>query len=218
MLMLGLLQGCATSNSTIIDRPVTMRPQPAAEPQASRGAIYQGGQPRMQLFADSKPSRIGDILTILIEEKTSATSKSDTTTNRDTKMSASGSVTSMPYVPGFIRKLLGTTFSTSSGNSLDGKGETSSSNTFSATLAVTVIEVLPNGYLVVSGEKQLAVNNEVEFLRFSGVVNPVDIKAGNTVSSTKVADARVEQRGQGNIASAQDVGWLQRIFQSVLPF
>ena len=83
---------------------------------------------------------------------------------------------------------------------------------------MTVIEVLPNGNLVVSGEKQIGINTGSEFVRLSGVVNPTTILAGNVVSSIQVADARLEYRGTGSVDEAQTIGWLARVFQSVLPF
>ncbi|MGH8672017.1 MAG: flagellar basal body L-ring protein FlgH, partial [Burkholderiales bacterium] len=91
-------------------------------------------------------------------------------------------------------------------------------NAFTGTMSVTVIEVLANGNLLVSGEKQLALNQGTEYVRFSGVVNPTSITGGNTVSSTLVADARLEYRGTGYIDEAQTMGWLARFFLSFLAF
>ena len=105
----------------------------------------------------------------------------------------------------------------SSANTLDGKGESASNNDFTGTITVTVIEVLANGNLLVSGEKQVGINQGSEFIRFSGVVNPTAIN-GNTVSSVQVADARLEYRATGYIDEAQQMGWLSRFFLSVLPF
>ena len=83
---------------------------------------------------------------------------------------------------------------------------------------MTVVDVLPNGYLLVSGEKQIGTNREVQTIRFSGVVNPATILSGNLVSSSQVADARVEMRGQGAVDEAQVMGWLARFFLTFLPF
>jgi flagellar L-ring protein precursor FlgH len=81
-----------------------------------------------------------------------------------------------------------------------------------------VIEVLPNNNLIVSGEKQIGINQGSEFIRFSGVVNPNTIVNGNTVTSTQVADARIEYRGTGYIDEAQTMGWMSRFFLTFLPF
>mgnify|MGYP003332853604 CR=1 FL=1 len=87
-----------------------------------------------------------------------------------------------------------------------------------STITVTVIEVYPNGNLLVSGEKQIGLKEGEEFIRFSGVVNPMNITASNTVQSTQVADARIEYRGNGQVDSAQVMGWLAKFFLTFLPF
>ena len=103
------------------------------------------------------------------------------------------------------------------GNSFNGKGGANASNTFSGTLTVTVDQVLANGNLHVVGEKQIAINQGTEFIRFSGVVNPRTISGSNTVPSTNVADARIEYVGNGYINEAQNMGWLQRFFLNLSP-
>ena len=85
-------------------------------------------------------------------------------------------------------------------------------------MAVTVVEVLENGNLLVSGEKQVTINQGTEFIRFSGVINPAYILPNNSVSSTRVADARLEYRSTGYVSEAQTMGWLSRLFMSVSPF
>jgi flagellar L-ring protein precursor FlgH len=105
-----------------------------------------------------------------------------------------------------------------SANKFDGKGGATNNNDFTGTITVTVIEVLANGNLVVSGEKQIGINQGSEFIRFSGVVNPSTITNGNSVSSAQVADARIEYRASGYIDEAQVMGWLARFFLTFLPF
>jgi len=104
-----------------------------------------------------------------------------------------------------------------SGNSFAGKGGSSATNDFSGTITVTVVEVYANGNLLVAGEKRLAVSDEEEVIRFAGVVNPVDLN-GNTVSSTLVADARIEYRGRGAADDAQAPGLLTRAALKFWPF
>ncbi|MFN7277374.1 MAG: flagellar basal body L-ring protein FlgH, partial [Betaproteobacteria bacterium] len=84
--------------------------------------------------------------------------------------------------------------------------------------AVTVIEVYPTGTRLVSGETQVTIHQGTEFIRFSGVVNPINVGALNSVSSTRVADARIEYKGRGYLSEAQTMGWLQRFFLSASPF
>ena len=99
-----------------------------------------------------------------------------------------------------------------------GKGAAAANNAFNGTITVTVIEVYPNGNLLVSGEKMVAINQGNEFIRFSGVINPNNVTAANTVQSTQVADARIEYRGSGFIDESNTMGWLQRFFVAIMPF
>jgi flagellar L-ring protein precursor FlgH len=103
-------------------------------------------------------------------------------------------------------------------NNFAGKGGTESANTFSGSITATVVEVLPNGHLVVTGEKQIGVNENVDTLRFSGTVDPRSIGAGSVVPSTQVANVRVESRGRGQGAESQVMPWLARFFLTLLPF
>jgi flagellar L-ring protein precursor FlgH len=89
---------------------------------------------------------------------------------------------------------------------------------FTGTITVTVIEVLPNGNLLVSGEKQVAIGHGQEYIRLSGIVNPYFVNAANTIASSQVADARIEYKESGAISEAQVIGWLARFFLTVLPF
>ena len=104
-----------------------------------------------------------------------------------------------------------------SSNTFEGKGTTESANTFTGTITATVLDVLPNGHLVVSGEKQIGVNQHVDVLQFSGQVDPRTILPGNVVPSAQIANVRIQQRGRGAQAEAQTIGWLARFFLSVLP-
>ncbi|TFW09622.1 flagellar basal body L-ring protein FlgH, partial [Oxalobacteraceae bacterium OM1] len=160
------------------------------------------------LFEDRRARMVGDVLTIAIAENTSAGKAVANSSSR------SGSVT--VAAPNFF----GTTglggASASGSNSFGEKGAASSSNTFTGTITVSVIEVLPNGNLVVSGEKQVAFDKGTEYVRFSGVVNPDRIN-GNVVASTQVADARVEYRTNSRIDKAEFMSQVARFFMSMLP-
>ena len=106
----------------------------------------------------------------------------------------------------------------STNNDFAGAGATESANRFSGSITTTVVDVLPNGHLVVAGEKQIGVNQNVDVLRFSGTVDPLAIQAGGLISSTQVANARIESRGRGAQNEAQTVGWIARFFMAFLPF
>ena len=105
----------------------------------------------------------------------------------------------------------------SASNTFSGKGTTENSNDFSGTITATVTGVLPNGHLLVAGEKQIGVNQNVDVLRFSGQIDPRAIQPGNTVASAQIANVRIEQRGRGQQADAQAMGWLARFFLNILP-
>lgn len=213
-ILAGLSVGaCTTVPPTNVHQPMTARPVPRQENQAATGSIFQAGVSRT-LFEDRRARYVGDTMTISISETTSASTKSNTKASRDTSISASAPT---------IRGLPGKTFqgiglSAEGANSLDGKGEAAANNVFTGTITVTVIEVLPNGNLLVSGEKQVSIGAGTEYIRLSGIVNPYFINAANTISSSQVADARIEYKESGVISEAQVMGWLARFFLSFLPF
>ncbi len=219
-----LLAGCALTPAVQVHEPTTARPEAspspaivaahAAVPMRADGAIFQAQRFR-GLFEDRRARLVGDTLTIQIQEKTSARSSSNSSVGR--KGSVDADIGRLPFQsPGSsLTAKLGV--SGSSNNTFEGKGATGSDNAFSGTITVTVVEVLPNGNLVVSGEKQVGINQNVEVLRFSGVIDPVNLMPGNVVPSTRVADARLEVRGRGDIDRSQTVGWLARFFLSFLP-
>ncbi|MBZ0106816.1 MAG: flagellar basal body L-ring protein FlgH [Sulfuricella denitrificans] len=209
-----VLAGCTTVPPAAVHQPMTARPAPAAEAPGGNGSIYQAGYTNRSLFEDRRARNVGDTLIITINEKISASKKSSSTADR--KGSTSMTVPLLGTLSG--ANVLKTPISGSSESTFEGKGDSSANNAFTGTIAVTVIEVLPNGNLLVSGEKQMNINQGGEFVRFSGVVNPTTVSAANTVSSTQVADARMEYKGTGYIDEAQTMGWLARFFLSVLPF
>jgi flagellar L-ring protein precursor FlgH len=217
-----LLAGCSSMQTpnVAVHEPTTARPEPSRAVEASRtpppvaanGAIFQAATFR-PLFEDRRARHVGDLLTIELVEKTSARKSSSSTIDRSG--SVGGSITALPFVRSSRPDRL--TLEGESSNSFAGKGETGSDNMLTGTITVTVVEVLPNGNLLVAGEKQVGVNQNVDVLRFSGVVAPQTIQADNRVPSNKVADARVEFRGRGDVDRAQTVGWLSRFFLSWLP-
>lgn len=213
LLLAGLLAGCVTSTPpTAVHQPMTIRPEPRLAAGPANGSIYNVANAR-PLFEDRRARFIGDTITINITEKTAAAKKSDTKADRtDDRTLGLPTLTGLP-----LKGLQGTTLSANSSTAFEGKGENTSENNFTGTMTVTVIEVYPNGNLLVSGEKQIGLKEGEEFIRFSGVVNPNTITASNTVQSTQVADARIEYKANGFIDSAQVMGWLGRFFLTFLP-
>jgi flagellar L-ring protein precursor FlgH len=220
VLLAGLLglAGCGTTPSSIVQQPTTARPQTQPSQVAGNGAIYQVAAYR-PLFEDRRARHVGDMLTIVISEKTTAGKQASSNASKTSAVDASISpMTGLPLkiLPGIG---LGTGMGMGAEASVqyDDESALNSSNTFSGNVTVTVIEVLPNGNLVVAGEKQIALDKGTEYVRLSGVVQPDTIQAGNTVSSAKVADARIEYRTSAKLDTAEVMSWLARFFLSFSP-
>ena len=182
------------------------------EPVPANGSIFATRNYR-PLFEDHRARLVGDTLVVQIVEKVSASQKSTSTINKSSDMTAA--ITALPGIAAnsFGRASVGAT----SANNFGGKGTTENTNDFSGTLTVTVRNVLPNGHLLVAGEKQIGVNANVDVLRFSGQVDPQAIAPGNTVASTAIANVRIEQRGRGQQGEAQAMSWLARVFLNIAP-
>jgi flagellar L-ring protein precursor FlgH len=196
-----------------IAEPTARRPPvPVAAP-VSNGAIFQATAYR-PLFEDHRARLVGDTLTVQIVEKVTATAKS--TSNVEKTGSVDASVAAFPLLPVSALAKLGA--GGSSANKFTGKGDTENSNEFTGNITATVIDVLPNGHLLVAGEKQIGVNHNVDVLRFSGQVDPRAIQPGNSVASAQIANVRIEQRGRGAQGDSQEIGWLARFFLTLAPF
>lgn len=199
--------------------PVLPRtPLPAAQ---NNGAIYQAGF-EQNLYDDRKAFRVGDIITITLNEKTQASKKANSDIQKDSKtkmgltsLFGSGMTTNNPIGGGDL------SLSAEYGGSRDAKGDSQAgqSNSLTGSITVTVAEVLPNGILSVRGEKWMTLNTGNELVRIAGLVRADDIATDNTVSSTRVANARITYSGTGAFADASQPGWLDRFFLSPLwPF
>jgi flagellar L-ring protein FlgH len=198
-------------------------PEPAVEPPAmvevmpaGDGSIFGSGA-RLVLFADRRPRAVGDTLTVVLVEQTSATkSASTSTTKEDTVAMAGPTLFGRPVSVGGTPVL-----ETSVGmqREFSGAGDSSQSNRLSGSVTVRVVQVLRNGNLLIEGEKQLTLNQGSERIRVTGQVNPADIASDNSVLSSRVADARITYAGTGALADANEQGWLTRLFSSWLwPF
>ncbi len=217
------LSGCSVLNQALSDQinprpPVDLAPVRYALPDTAvpaplgNGAIFQAGAYR-PLFEDYRARLKGDSITIQIVEKINATQRSTSSIVKDGNIEAK--INAVPLLS--PAALLRAAANGNSTNTFDGKGTTESNNTFAGTITATVTEVLPNGHLMVSGEKQIGVNHSVDVLRFSGQVDPRSIQPGNSVLSAQVANVRIEQRGRGAAADAQGIGWFGRFFLNVMP-
>ncbi len=202
-----LLSGCAIAPDSIVKQPMTAKPQATTTSTVKNGAIFNSAAYR-PMFEDRRPRFVGDILTINIAENTSATKTGGSSGSKDGKVDSSISSFLGVAVPK-------ATLKASSALSYEDKADSNASNVFNGSVTATVIEVLANGNLVVSGEKQVSFDKGTEFVRFSGVVNPDTITAGNVVISTKVADARVEYRTNTKIDAAEVLSMFARFFLSM---
>ena len=211
-----LLSGCETMPKPVKVDFAEARPAPlpmVAAPRPASGSLFQAVSYR-PAFEDPRARNIGDTITIQIVENVTASQVSKSTSNRSTSMDAGISAAPLISAMDIANLKVGA----ASTNDFSGKGGTESANTFAGTITATVVEVLANGHMVVMGEKQIGVNQNVDVLRFSGTVDPKAVQPGNVVSSNKVANARMESRGRGAQAEAQTVGLLTRFFFSFLPF
>ncbi|MCX4165772.1 MULTISPECIES: flagellar basal body L-ring protein FlgH [Paraburkholderia] len=204
---------CSSGPHSIVDTP--MYAPLAATPLNvnTQGAIYQAGN-ALSLYETPRAQHIGDVLTIRLAESYSDNSSANASASRASNISAQAADQST-NAAAKLAKLFNVG---SASTTFNGQGSVSDTSGMSGTLAVTVIGTLPTGNLVVSGEKIIAMNGNRDTLRLSGVVNPKDIDMGNYVASSKVANARIEQAGVGMLADSTTMGWLQRLFMSVLTF
>jgi flagellar L-ring protein FlgH len=213
ILSLPALGGCIAAGDVRPYQPMAVvhpRDMPA---QATAGAIYAAG-PGMQLYGDKKARDVGDLLTINLVESTSATSTANTRTakSNDTSISAP-TVFGAPVTLGG-RDIIGA--SMSGERSFDGSGNTAQSNRLAGSITVTVTQRLANGNLVVSGQKNMRLNQGDELVQIQGIVRPVDINPDNSVPSSRVGNAQIAYGGRGVIAQSNSMGWLARFFNSRL--
>jgi len=216
-----LVSGCASDNSS----PIVIQ-EPLEEIYDSKEIKNESGslwnQNNGSMFTDRKAQRVGDIVTVLISESSSASKEAASSTSRSTNMAAS--------IPNFfglenddiwnghnpvdLSNLVNADFS----NGFDGSGTTSRKEDLTASLTTQVVGLYPNGQLKIRGGKEVMVNNEVQIIYLTGIIRPVDITAANTVSSTKILNARISYTGKGSISDKQKPGWAMRILDNVWPF
>lgn len=222
LLAIAALAGCVSPPPKPDDpyyAPVLPRtPVPAAQ---NNGSIYQAGFDN-NLYGDRKAFRVGDIITITLNEKTQASKKANSDISKDSKtklgltsMFGGGLTTNNPVGSGDL------SLSAEYGGSRDAKGDSQAgqSNSLTGSITVTVADVMPNGILAVRGEKWMTLNTGNELVRIAGMIRADDIATDNTVPSTRVADARITYSGTGAFADASQPGWFDRFFLSPLfPF
>ncbi len=218
--VLSVISGCQTQMKRDPAFAAVRPSLPPVEPE-SNGAIYKPGFD-MRLFEDLKARRVGDILTVVLNEATNAEKDAETALSKDsstditnpTIFGANPEFSVPKFIPLSATQDLSLATSLSSSNSLSGSGTADQSNLLTGNIPVSVVEVLPNGNLIVRGEKRVTLNQGVEYIQLSGMIRPVDILANNTIQSTQVADATINYTGEGAVADTNRSGWLARFFSS----
>lgn len=213
-----LLGACASSLDHTAEKPLKTLPIPAKPESmtahAANGAIWQPGT-NISLFEDSRAHRVGDLITVVIQENANASKSTTTAVNKSDDVSAglSSFFGRVPSLAGYTPSLGATSTAKFAGN-----GSTAQSNAFTTTLQATVVKVMSNGNLEISGQKEVMLNGGHEYIRVAGVVRAADVTPQNSVSSTQIADARVEYSGNGDVYTAAKVPWLTSFFLSIWPF
>jgi flagellar L-ring protein precursor FlgH len=180
-------------------------------PAATNGAIYQVGRD-VALFENPIARHIGDVVTIILSEATNAQKSATTTTQKTTTDALPGMTLFGSPVTIHGSSVLSANINDA--NKFDGEGNSAQSNSLTGFITATVVKVLPNGNLYVKGEKKIWINQGMENVLLSGVIRPVDLAPDNSISSSRVASARITYDGKGAIADANAAGWLSRFFNS----
>lgn len=194
-------------------------------PEPSNGSIYQSAS-AVSLFTDTKASRLGDILTVVLQESTNASKTAETSITKDNTTNITNP-TILGQAPQFnapglvpLATNAGATlgFNLSSESDFEGESESDQSNSLQGDISVTVVDVYPNGNLLIRGEKWLSLNQGEEYIRLTGIVRPQDIGLDNSIQSTRIANARIAYGGTGATADSNRIGWLAKFFVSAWPF
>ena len=214
VIVLSVLTGCGAVTR---ERPEPGEPEWAPMPAQAlemgenvNGAIFQTNR-NFSFYGDQVALNVGDILTVVLQENTSASKSADTEIDKDDEITFNE-----PTILGNAVDFKGMSMLTnpSMERAFEGSAKSDQSNSLRGSISVTIAEVLPNGVLRVRGEKWLKLNQGDEYVRLTGLVRPSDIGTDNTVPSSKVADARIAYGGTGEFDEANKQGWLSRFFNS----
>ena len=215
-----LLSACAPEKPPkLAEFAPIVRPSGPEKPQYSNGSLYQINAPAASLYSDTRPHSLGDILTVVLQENTNATKSTATSTTKEDSIDLTTPdiiTRRLGGVSGDLADLL--TGVLNGGQELtndrefSGEGSSNQSNSLTGNITVTVVDVFPNGNLVIKGEKWLTLNQGQEYIRIAGVIRPGDIQPDNTILSTRIADAQIAYSGEGFIHDANQQGWLSRFF------
>jgi len=220
-IVVSLLCSCSKRYDDVVEIPEPLEEiQTRKESERTDGSLWPGEQ--HSLYADLKARTVGDIVTITISEKASASKQASTSTDRSSDMTAgithlfglenSKWITEHPKLD--LANLVEANFA----NKFSGSGTTVRKEDLVASLTAQVIDVYPNGNLKVRGGKEVRVNNEVQVIYMTGIIRQIDIMANNTVDSKHVLNAKISYTGKGVISDKQKPGWLVRTLDNIWPF
>jgi flagellar L-ring protein precursor FlgH len=221
IILVALMFAACAANKVHVNDPTGVREyaESAAKPQAGMevgaGSLWTNSGYRSDLFRDFKARYVNDVVTIRVSETTQAVASADATSSKST--SATAGFDNLFGVEKKIKELP-SMVAGKSDSSFEGKGSTSRATKLETSLTARVIDVLPNGYLVVEGKREIRVNNESQSVYLTGVVRPEDINANNVVPSSAVAQMSVRVQGRGVVSQPIKPGWLYRILNGILPF
>ncbi len=204
-----ILSGCTAVSPRAQPNDPEFSPVPAQSlkpPPVTDGSLYQTNY-AISLYNDQRARRIGDVITITLQERTNAKKSNSTSTSKDSDFTFTPT-NLFGETPDFLTATL------ESERAFAGKGASDQSNSLTGQITVTISDILPNGILEVRGEKWLSLNEGDEFIRVRGLVRPQDIGPDNTVMSHKLADARISYGGTGPLADSNRQGWLSEIVNS----
>lgn len=194
------------------------------------------------MFADKRAHRLGDIVTVVISEASTSTNNSQLTSTRTSAGDANGLTTGLvntfinaasnqqsavpagdrrKFPSNLLPKAAGKSpsiLSTTGESTFSGGGTITNQRTMTSNMAVQVIDVLPNGNLVIEGIRQVSFSKERQFASLRGIIRPADVSATNTVASSAVADARIDLVSEGTLTDSQKKGWLMRLDEKISPY
>jgi flagellar L-ring protein precursor FlgH len=213
-----LLQGCATEPVDMVLRPSPefqpVYPLAADRQKVATGGIYSNRQSDAW-FGRGRNYQVGDIITVLLQESTQAARTQNTDVSREAKNNLpSGMSTQVGKMSPFLNGIDLTDNKTSS----TGKGKADQQASLVGSVAVTVVEILANGNLVIRGEKKLGLSEGAEVIQVSGVIRPEDVGPNSTVQSRRLANAQIAYRGSGDLANATRAGWGTTLMHKFWPF
>ncbi len=219
-LILTLSSGCATTQRNMVKIPEPLEPPVISNDEPmSPGSLWTGSEGGW--ISDLRARAVGDIVTVIIKEKASASKEASTRTDRSSDIKAG-----IPILFGLERQIANSfpnlnpaaMIEASFENDFQGSGKTTRKEDLVATLTTQVVQIFPNGNMQIRGGKSVIVNNENQIIFLTGIIRPWDVSAANEVDSSKILNAQIAYTGKGVISDKQRPGWLTRMVDNVWPF